>query len=57
MPGASKGAPLLKFPSSTHYGKAAVFLAYEDAELITGFDLRVDAGAVSRYWIWSPGDA
>ena len=57
LPNASSGAPLLKLPSPSHYGKAAVFLASDDAEMITGFDLRVDAGAVSRYWIWSPGDA
>ena len=54
---ASRGAPLLKLPGPSHYGKAAVLLASSDAEMITGFDLRVDAGAVSRYWIWSPGDA
>jgi hypothetical protein len=23
--------------------------------MITGFDLRVDAGAISRYWLWDPG--
>ena len=57
IPDASRGAPLLKLPSPKHYGKAAVFLASDDAEMITGFDLRVDAGAVARYWIWSPGDA
>ena len=57
LPDASRGAPLLKLPSPSNYGKAAVFLASDDAEMITGFDLRVDAGAVSRYWIWSPGDA
>ena len=57
LPDASRGAPLLKLPSPSHYGKAAVFLASDDAEMITGFDLRVDAGAISRYWIWSPGDA
>ena len=57
IPDASRGAPLLKLPSPTHYGKAAVFLASDDSEMITGFDLRVDAGAISRYWIWSPGDA
>ena len=57
LPDASTGAPLLKLPAPSHYGKAAVFLASDDAEMITGFDLRVDAGAVSRYWIWSPGDA
>jgi len=57
LPDASRGAPLLRLPSPSNYGKAAVFLASDDAEMITGFDLRVDAGAVSRYWIWSPGDA
>ena len=57
LPDASRGAPLLKLPGPSHYGKAAVFLASDDAEMITGFDLRVDAGAVSKYWIWSPGDA
>ena len=57
LPDASRGAPLLQLPSPSNYGKAAVFLASDDAEMITGFDLRVDAGAVSRYWIWSPGDA
>ena len=57
LPDASRGAPMLRLPSPSHYGRAAVFLASDDAEMITGFDLRVDAGAVSRYWIWSPGDA
>ena len=54
---ASAGAPLLKLPRPSDYAKAAVFLASDDAEMITAFDLRVDAGAVSRYWIWNPGDA
>ena len=57
LPDASRGAPLLKLPSPSHYGKAAAFLASDEAEMVTGFDLRVDAGAVSRYWIWNPGDA
>ena len=54
---AGSGVPLLKLPSPRHYASAAVFLASEDAEMITAFDLRVDAGAVSRYWIWNPGEA
>jgi NAD(P)-dependent dehydrogenase (short-subunit alcohol dehydrogenase family) len=53
---ASTGSPLLKLPSPRHYANAAVFLASDDAEMITAFDLRVDAGAVSRYWIWNPGE-
>ena len=40
-----RGLPTQKRPSPRHYGKAAVFLASDDAEMITGFDLRVDAGA------------
>ena len=34
-----------------HCGKAAVFLASDDAEMIIGIGLRADAGAVSRYWM------
>lgn len=55
LPNADLGLPMLKRPSPRHYGKAAVFLASEDADMITGFDLRVDAGAISRYWLWDPG--
>ena len=57
LPNADKGLPLQRRPSPSHYGKAAAFLASEDAEMITGFDLRVDAGAISRYWLWDPGAA
>jgi len=31
-----------------------VFLASDDAAMITGSDLRVDAGALARYWRWDP---
>jgi NAD(P)-dependent dehydrogenase (short-subunit alcohol dehydrogenase family) len=57
LPNADKGLPMQQRPSPRHYGKAAVFLASDDAEMITGFDLRVDAGAISRYWLWDPGAA
>lgn len=50
-----QGVPLGKRPSPRHYGRAAVFLASDDAEMITGFDLRVDGGTISRYWRWNPG--
>ena len=43
--------------SPKHYATAAVFLAFDDAEMITAFDLRVDAGSLSRYWIWNPAEA
>jgi NAD(P)-dependent dehydrogenase (short-subunit alcohol dehydrogenase family) len=43
-----------KLPSPHDYGQAAVFLASDDAQMITGTDLRVDAGAVAQYWAWDP---
>ena len=43
-----------ELPSPRHYARAAVFLASDDAEMITGFDLRVDAGAIAKYWPWVP---
>src|SRR4029453_659539 len=63
-PGAKGGGGVLDFkkmvptgqlPSPRHYARAAVFLASGDAEMITGFDLRVDAGAIAKYWPWIPG--
>jgi NAD(P)-dependent dehydrogenase (short-subunit alcohol dehydrogenase family) len=48
------GVPLGRRPSPHHYARAAVFLASDDAEMITGFDLRVDAGAIAKYWPWVP---
>lgn len=46
--------PMQKLPTPSDYGKAAVFLASDDARMITGTDLRIDAGAVARYWAWDP---
>ena len=43
-----------KLPSPSDYGKAAAFLASDDAAMITGMDLRVDAGAIAQYWAWDP---
>jgi NAD(P)-dependent dehydrogenase (short-subunit alcohol dehydrogenase family) len=51
-----KMVPTGQLPSPRHYARAAVFLASDDAEMITGFDLRVDAGAIAKYWPWIPGD-
>jgi len=47
--------PMGRLPSPRHYARAAVFLASDDAEMITGCDLRVDAGAIAKYWPWVPG--
>ena len=46
--------PMQKLPSPSDYGKALVFLVSDDAAFVTGSDLRVDAGAVARYWAWNP---
>ena len=51
-----KSVPMQKLPSPSDYGKAAVFLASDDSDMITGTDLRVDAGAIARYWAWNPSD-
>jgi NAD(P)-dependent dehydrogenase (short-subunit alcohol dehydrogenase family) len=47
---------LRQLPSPRHYAQAAVFLASDESEMITGVDLRVDAGTVARYWLWHPGN-
>ncbi|HVA79064.1 MAG TPA: SDR family NAD(P)-dependent oxidoreductase [Candidatus Binataceae bacterium] len=46
--------PMQRLPSPRDYGHAAVFLASDDSAMITGTDLRVDAGAIARYWAWDP---
>jgi NAD(P)-dependent dehydrogenase (short-subunit alcohol dehydrogenase family) len=50
----AKMVPMGKLPSPRHYAHAVAFLASDDAELITGTDLRVDAGAIAKYWPWIP---
>ena len=47
--------PMQRLPRPSDYGRAAAFLASEAASMITGTDLRVDAGAIARYWAWEPG--
>jgi NAD(P)-dependent dehydrogenase (short-subunit alcohol dehydrogenase family) len=49
--------PMQKLPEPSDYGRAVAFLASEAAAMITGTDLRVDAGAIARYWAWKPADA
>jgi NAD(P)-dependent dehydrogenase (short-subunit alcohol dehydrogenase family) len=50
----AKMLPMGKMPSPRHYASACVFLASDEAEMITGVDLRVDAGAIAKYWPWIP---
>jgi hypothetical protein len=42
-------------PTPADYGAALVFLVSDAARMITGADLRVDAGTVAKYWRWDPG--
>jgi NAD(P)-dependent dehydrogenase (short-subunit alcohol dehydrogenase family) len=49
-----KMIPMGKLPSPRHYARAVVFLTSDDAEMVTGTDLRVDAGAIAKYWPWIP---
>jgi NAD(P)-dependent dehydrogenase (short-subunit alcohol dehydrogenase family) len=46
--------PTQRLPSPSDYGRAVVYLASDDASNVTGTDLRVDSGAVGRYWAWDP---
>ena len=46
--------PDAEAPCPSDYGRAAAFLASHDAAMITGTDLRIDAGAIARYWAWDP---
>lgn len=48
------GIPLGKLPRPSDYGKAVVYLVSDDAEMVTGTDLRIDAGAIAKYWAWTP---
>lgn len=47
---AARQVPLGQLPTPEDYGNAAVFLASPAARMITGIDLRVDAGSVAKYW-------
>ena len=49
------GVPLRRQPTPRDYARALVFLVSDDAAMITGSDLRVDGGVLSRYWRWNPG--
>jgi NAD(P)-dependent dehydrogenase (short-subunit alcohol dehydrogenase family) len=53
---AASQVPLGVLPAPSDYGHAAVFLASAAARMITGTDLRVDAGSVAKYWRVKPGD-
>ncbi|MBY8824325.1 SDR family NAD(P)-dependent oxidoreductase [Sphingomonas colocasiae] len=50
-----KRIPMQALPTPSDYGRALAFLVSDDAAMMTGSDLRIDAGAVARYWAWDPG--
>ena len=54
MEGVRLKVPLGRLPAPSDYGRAAVFLASDEASAITGTDLRVDAGTVAKHWSWYP---
>lgn len=49
--------PWPRLPRPSDYVPAAVFLASDDSELITGSNITVDGGATAKYWPWQPGNA
>jgi len=51
-----KMIPLGRFPRASDLAKAAVFLASDDASMLTGVDIPVDGGLRYKYPTWRPGD-
>jgi NAD(P)-dependent dehydrogenase (short-subunit alcohol dehydrogenase family) len=46
--------PMGELPTPTDYAPAVVYLASDDARLVTGTDIKVDGGATAKYWPWIP---
>ena len=51
-----RSVPMQSLPTPTDYARAVTFIASDDARHMTGADLRIDAGAVARYWAWNPAE-
>lgn len=51
-----KMIPLERLPRASDLAWAAVFLASDEAEFLTGVDIPVDGGLRHKYPIWRPGD-
>jgi NAD(P)-dependent dehydrogenase (short-subunit alcohol dehydrogenase family) len=52
-----KNLPLGRFPRAADIAWAAVFLASDESQCITGVDIPVDSGLRHKYPTWRPGDA
>lgn len=50
-----KMLPLQRFPRASDLAWATVFLASDEAQIITGIDIPVDAGLRHKYPTWTPG--
>jgi NAD(P)-dependent dehydrogenase (short-subunit alcohol dehydrogenase family) len=50
-----RAVPMGRFPRASDLAHAAVFLASEEAEFITGADIPVDGGVRAKYPPWIPG--
>jgi len=46
--------PLGRLPNPEDYVGAAVFLACDEAAMVTGTNITVDGGATAKYWPWTP---
>lgn len=46
--------PMNRLPAPADYVPAVVFLASDDASMITGTNITVDGGATAKYWPWIP---
>lgn len=51
-----KMIPLERFPRASNLAWAAVFLASDEADFVTGVDIPVDGGLRHKYPTWRPGD-
>lgn len=51
-----KMLPLQRFPRASDLANATLFLASDEASVITGIDIPVDAGLRHKYPTWTPGD-
>jgi NAD(P)-dependent dehydrogenase (short-subunit alcohol dehydrogenase family) len=51
-----KMIPLERFPRASDLAWAAVFLASDEAEFLTGIDIPVDGGLRYKYPVWRPGE-